>query len=47
MAIKIKQHGEKWRIVIENEEWEFGTRKEFDENLKKILDIKDKNGRIK
>ncbi len=47
MAITIKQHGEKWRIAIESEEWEFDSRKSLDDNLKKILDIKEKNGRIK
>jgi len=46
MAIKIKQHAEKWRIEIEREEWEFDSRKDLDDNLKKILDIKEKKGRI-
>ena len=45
MTIKITQYGEKWRIGIEHEVWEFDDRKDFDENLKTILDIKDKKGR--
>jgi len=47
MAITIKQHGDAWRITIEREEWEFSSRKDLDDNLKKILDIKEKKGRIK
>ena len=46
MVIKIKQHGEKWRMILDNEEWEFKDRKEFEENLKKILDIKEIKGGI-
>jgi len=47
MVIKIKQRGDKWRIGMDNEEWEFKDREEFDEFFKKILDIKEKKGRIK
>lgn len=47
MAITIKQHGEKWRLIIENEEWSFENRKDLDDNLKKILDIKEKKGQIR
>jgi hypothetical protein len=46
MAITIKQNGETWRVLIENEEWNFNDRKDLDENLKKILDIKEKKGRL-
>ena len=47
MAINIKQYQDKWRIEIEREEWEFESRKDLDDNLKKILDIKENKGRIK
>ena len=46
MVITIKQHGEKWKMIINNEEWEFEDRKDFDDNLKIILDTKEKKGRI-
>ena len=46
MAITIKDRGDKWRVVIQQEEWEFDKRKTLDENLKKILDMKEKDGRI-
>jgi len=47
MAIKIKLNQEKWRIEIDSEEWEFEDRKDFDTNLKILLDLKQNNGRLK
>ena len=47
MGIKIKQAGTKWRISIEDEEWEFESRAEMEKNLKTILDMKEKKGQIK
>ena len=45
--IKIKMHEHKWRIEIENEEWEIEDRKKFDETLKKLLDMKGEFGKIR
>jgi len=45
--IKIKMHQGNWRIEIDNEILEFKTKKEFDVFLNKVLEIKDKFGRIK
>ena len=47
MGIILKQHQGKWKIEIEHEEWEFMTKTDFDKALKDILEIKDKNGRIR
>jgi hypothetical protein len=45
--IKIKQHQQKWRISIENEEFEFSTRKEMEAILKLLLDTKEKSGNLR
>ena len=45
--ITIKMYQEKFQIYIGNEIWQFDTKKEFEETLKKIIDIKHKFGRIK
>lgn len=45
--IQIKMCGEKWRIAIGDELWEFPSLKEMQSNLDTILKIKDKYGRIK
>lgn len=44
--IKIRMYQEKWRIEIENEVLEFKTKAEFKGFLDKILEIKEKYGRI-
>jgi len=44
--IKIKQHQQKWRIEIGDEIWEFPTRKEFEDFLKKLIDMKEKYGHL-
>ena len=44
--IKIIQYEGNWRINIEDETWEFKTRKEMDLILKKVLDSKEKYGEI-
>lgn len=36
----------KWRIEIDNEEWEFEDRKEMEANLKILLDMKERKGDI-
>lgn len=45
--IQIKQRTEGYRICVKEEEWEVKTRKELENILKILLDIKDKNGRLK
>lgn len=45
--IQLKMFGEKWRMTIGDETWEFPTTKEFKETLDKILKIKEKYGKIK
>jgi hypothetical protein len=47
MAIKIKQHDDEWRIIIDLEEWKFNTRQEMEAGLKVLLDLKENNGQIK
>jgi len=47
MSVEIKKHGEKWRVVIKNEEWEFNDKMEMDQVLEKILNWKNKHGSIK
>ena len=46
MSITIKMYQKKWQIHIGNERWQFDTKKEFEETLKKIIDIKDKFGKL-
>ena len=46
MSIKIKQNGEKYRLVIDDEEWEFLDRKSMELGLKFLLDLKEKRGKI-
>jgi len=45
--IKIIMFEGKWRIIIEDEKFEFETREDLDKILKGLLDIKDKFGRLK
>jgi len=45
--IKIKMYKEKWRILLGNEIWEFNTKKEFEDCLKILVNLKDKFGKIK
>jgi len=45
--IIIKQHQQKWRIILGDEVWEFQTKKEFEESLKKLIDMKSKYGNLK
>lgn len=47
MAITIKQRGEKWRMIIQEEELEFEDREKLDKNLKIILDLKQEYGGLK
>jgi len=47
MAIKIKQHKTGYRLEIDNEEWEFESRKEMEKVLKIFLDLKELNGQLK
>ena len=37
----------KWQIHIGDEIWQFETKKEFEETLKVLINIKDKFGKIK
>lgn len=45
IGIKMKQ--DKWELSIRDEELQFDSRKKLEEVLKYILDLKDKNGRIR
>jgi hypothetical protein len=45
--ITIKQHNKKWRIKIENEEWEFEDAQRFREELLKLISIKEEHGQVK
>ena len=44
--IKLKMYEGKWRIDIENETLEFKTKSEFKGFLDKILEIKEKHGKL-
>jgi len=44
--ILIKQFEKKWRLKIENEEWEFKSLKELKKILGELLNYKEKNGQI-
>lgn len=45
IALRLKQN--KWICEIREEELEFDTREELEAVIKYLLDLKDKNGRIK
>jgi len=45
--IKLTQHQEQWRIEILDETFEFPDRKTFDIELKRLLDTKDKYGKLR
>jgi len=45
--IKLTQHQEQWRIEILDETFEFPDRKTFDIELKRLLDTKDKYGKVR
>ena len=47
MSIKIKQTNDGYRLELDIEEWRFETRKEMEEVLKTLLDLKEKHGRLK
>ncbi len=44
--MNITQYSQKWRIEI-CEHWEFGTKKDFEDCLKKLIDMKSKYGNMK
>jgi hypothetical protein len=46
MGITITQRGEKWRMRIQDEVWEFENKETFEKHLKEVLDLKEKHGRI-
>jgi len=46
MAITIKKYQEKWRLIIQNEEWEFENLHDMEEILQDILDTKTNYGRL-
>jgi len=46
MVIEIKMYGDKWRIGI-SESWEFEDMKSFKESLEKLIQMKEKFGKIK
>ena len=43
MAITIQQRDRKWKVIIQNEEWEFENLEKAKECLLKLIDFKDKN----
>lgn len=45
--IIIKMYGEKWRLIIGDEVWQFNNLAELQLNLTLILQIKNEFGRIK
>ena len=45
--IKIKMYKEKWRIEISEECYEFDSKKEFKAYLEKLIEDKEKFGRLK
>jgi len=47
MAIKIRQYGQKWRIELIDEDWEFDSRADMEKGLKTLLDLKQKKGQIR
>jgi len=46
MAITIKQHQEKWRMVIINEEWEFKNLQDMLDAFEDLIEIKKEYGRL-
>ena len=47
MAIKISQAGEKWRLAIIEEEWEFPSREKMEEELRRLLNMKETYGKVR
>jgi hypothetical protein len=47
MSIKIKQQQQKWLIQLDEETWQFESRKEMEVGLKQLLDLKEKKGNIR
>jgi hypothetical protein len=43
MAITIQQKDRKWRVIIQNEEWEFESLEKAKECLLKLIEFKDEN----
>ena len=46
MSIKIRQNGDNYRVNLDDEEWQFNSRKEMEAGLKILLDMKDKKGKL-
>ena len=46
-VIKIKQHNDKWRIELENEEWQVNDIDKLEELMSKIIKLKKEYGQIK
>ena len=47
MGLKISQYGEKWRIEIVEEVFEFPDRATMELELKRILDMKEEYGKVR
>lgn len=47
MSIKIKQMQQKWQLHLDEEVWQFESRKEMEAGLKQLLDLKEKKGNIR
>ena len=45
--IGIKQNGEKWNMIIKEEQWQFETREQMEDILKNLLDMKETHGKLK
>lgn len=47
MSITIKQRQKKWRLEINQEEWEYPDRESMEIDLKELLDMKVDKGELK
>jgi len=47
MTIKIRQQQQKWQLQLDEETWQFESRKEMETGLKQLLDLKEKKGNIR
>ena len=45
--IKIKMYKAKWQIHLGDEVWQFDSKKDFEETLKKLIEFKGNYGNIR
>jgi hypothetical protein len=46
MSLDVKLHGDKWRLGLTNEEWEFDSEEDLHEVMKALMGYKKKYGKI-